>query len=171
MNGNIPRKIGGAVCATGAGLSLLVIFCVVMNVMLGGDSLSFPRFTNGTVISFENRITDATGRRMATPLYFPCISYRDSRGVERRFFSDYGSLERKFAEGERVRVVYCPRSKGGGEIVAPSTMWGATFWLGWALGVGAIVCILPFVIAAYAWLNDRRVRDVISHLRHVHPTA
>jgi hypothetical protein len=134
--------------------------------LVGRGSLSFPRFTNGTVTSFENRITDGTGRRMVTPLYFPRISYRDSDGVEHSFYSDYGSPQRKFAEGDPVHVVYNPRSKAGGEIVAPFTMWGATVWLGWVLGVGAIVCILPLVIAAYAWLNDRRVRDIIPRLRH-----
>jgi len=172
MNRTILRKIGGAVCATGAGVSLLLIVLVVMDMIDKGDSLSFPRFTNGAVISFENRITDGSGRRMATPLYFPCISYRDSGGVERSFYSDYGSLQRKFAEGDRVCVAYYPGSKGNvGEVVAPFTMWGATVWLGWVLVVGAIVCILPLTVAAYAWLNDRRVRDIISRLHHVHPTA
>ena len=141
-----------------------------MNTLVGKGLPGMPRFTDGTVISYDMPNTDATGRRLGSPLYFPVIRYRDGSGVEHSFLSDAGSALRAYAIGDHVRVVYSPRSKGGSEIISSATTWGARVWLGWVVAAGALICILPLVTTAYALLNGRRVRDVIS-LRHAAKTA
>ena len=170
MSSSVPRVIGGAACAIGAALSLLILFITFMGVLTSSRVPAIPRFTRGTVVGYDMPNTDATGRKLRSPLYFPLVNYHDRAGVECQFLSDAGSAQRTYTVGDRVRVVYSPHSKGGREIVSPSTTWGARVWLGWILAVGALIAILPLIAASYALLNGRRIRDVIA-LRHAPKTA
>src|SRR5258708_32833658 len=97
MSTNVPRTIGGALCAIGAALSLVIIFISCMDILAHGEIPAIPRFTSGTVTSYDMPNTDAYGRRLASPLYFPVISYRDRTGVEQSFLSDPGSAQRSYA--------------------------------------------------------------------------
>jgi hypothetical protein len=117
-------------------------------------------------VRYDTPNTDATGRRLASPLHCPIVSYRDLSGAEHSFLSDAGSEQETYAVGDRVTVAYLPHSKGGQEVVSSATCWGARVWLGWALTIVAVVCLIPFVTIAYALLNGRRVRDVVASLKH-----
>jgi hypothetical protein len=171
MNITMTRLAGGAICVIGAAMSLLVLFIACVNILVDQRFPVVPRFTTGTVVNYDMPNTDATWRKLRSPLYFPVVSYRDYSGAEHLFLSDAGSAQRTYAVGDRVRVVYSPHSKGGREVVSSATTWGARVWLGWVLTLASLVCILPLVTVAYALLIGRRLRKVISMRRHAQKAA
>jgi hypothetical protein len=160
MSTRILRVVFGALSLAVAGFALFFIFAACMNGMPG-----MPHHTSGTVIGYERELT---GRSMESLRYLPIVDYPDA-GQRGSFRSELGFAQPRYPTGAVVRIVYSPNKNPKlrfAEIVSPATRWAASAWLHWLVTVVAIICIIPCVIAAYASLNGRRIREVISTRRH-----
>lgn len=160
MNNRIIRRIAGVFSLIGAAFSLIIILLAVLD-----GFPPVPHQTTGTVVDYERELT---GRGLDSLRYFPLVDYTNAAGEPQSFRSWTGLIQPAYATGAVVRVVYSPSENPKhrqAEIISSASWWAARAWLFWALAIVSLLSIIPLVVTAYAFLNQRRIREVISSLR------
>jgi len=160
MHTTLLKRITGLLALIGAAFSLVIILIVVL------DGLpTRPRLTPGTVVGYERELTE---QGLDSLRYFPLVDYTNTAGEPRSFRSRTGLVQPDYATGAVVRVVYSPSENPKhrrAEIISSASWWAAGSWLFWVLAIVSFLSVIPLVITAYAFLNQRKIREVISSLR------